>query len=171
MPNQLNNKAVHCPHCGAAPGQPCKTNSGGKRRAEHSERLHLVYALANPENNFYRAEAERYRMKHPGVQVGAVVCAPSRAQALWYGLPYNQVAYESEHGRDTSVEGGAEHGVACSHPLCRTATSQGCGCACGGVNHGRDSGSAVEDEEPTMSLSELEAQLVLPAKVKRKPKQ
>ena len=166
MPRRsYNTRAVHCPHCGARPGQPCRSPGGDSRRVDHSERGRLAYALTFPTDapQDDRVAAEKYRLKHPGVQVGRIVCAPSRAQAAWYGLPYNQALYESEHGPDTSVEGSDEN--SCSHPLCRTATTPvaTCGCACAGANHGRD-GNAVEDEE-YVSASDLLAQFdKLPSK-------
>lgn len=107
MPSRnYNTRAVHCPHCGATPGHPCKAPGGDRRRVDHSERGRLAYALAHPMDALQgdRVAAEKYRLKHPGVQVGRVICAPSRAQALWYGLPYNQAVYELEHGTDTSME-------------------------------------------------------------------
>lgn len=164
-------KAVHCPHCGANPGKPCRDNSGGRRPVEHAERGRLAYALTFPMDapQGDRVAAEKYRLKHPGVQVGAIVCAPSRAQALWYGLPYNQRLYESEHGPDTGVEGSDEN--ACSHPLCRTATTPvaTCGCACAGANHGRD-GNTVE-EDVTEYVGESVDDLLAKLDVKVKPKQ
>lgn len=160
MPVQPNNQAVHCPDCGAKPGHRCKSPSGVSQ-IEHASRVHLVYALLHPEADFKRADAERYRLRYPGVQVGRIICAPSRAQALWYGLPYNQAAYEAEHGPDTSVEGSDEN--TCNHPLCRTAGTPvaTCGCSCAGANHGRD-GNAVEVEATEYvgeSVSELLAKM------------
>jgi hypothetical protein len=145
--------AVHCPHCGAQPGQPCKAPGGDTRRVDHSERNRLAYALMFPmDGGSSRADAERYRMKYPDVDVRAIVCAPSRSQAMWWnrwgrGLRYDRTLYESEHGPDTSGEGGDEN--ECSHPLCRTATTPvaTCGCACGGANHGRDGGGVEEEPE------------------------
>jgi hypothetical protein len=107
MPS-LDPQAVHCPHCGAEPGKPCRSPGGGPRDLDHGPRMHLVYGLAHPDANFYRAEAERYRMKYPDVSPYRITCAPSRAQVLWWNrwghkLHYNRKLYEAEHGPDTSI--------------------------------------------------------------------
>ena len=100
--------AVHCPHCQAEPNKPCLSPSG-KPRINHGERVHLAYALAFPESGFKQGEAERYRKQWPGVDVCVIVCAPSRAQVLWWNrwganLTYDEKAYEAEHGHaDTST--------------------------------------------------------------------
>lgn len=155
-------RAVHCPHCHAAPGEPCRSPSGEARNTAHNERLHLAYALMFPEANFYRAEAERYRLQHPDVEPTFVICAPSRRQALWWNqwgrnLIYNKSRYESEHGPD--IEGGGV--LPCSHPLCRTAATPAstCGCACDGANHGRDGNTAEDEGEVVISANELLEQI------------
>lgn len=100
-------QAVHCPHCGAEPGTPCKTPSG-KAQIDHAERMHLAYALVHPESGFKQGEAERYRKQWPDVQAQEVICEASAAQVRWWErwgrkLSYNRQRYESEHGPDRSI--------------------------------------------------------------------
>lgn len=99
--------AVHCPHCGVDPGQPCRSPSG-KPRIGHGQRLQLATALASTEVSYFRAEAERYRMRWPEVEVREIRCSPSRAQVRWWAkwgraMRYDRREYEREHGPDNSV--------------------------------------------------------------------
>lgn len=106
---RIDYKAVHCSECGAVPGQQC-TDSDGNQQMEHAERMHLAYAIEFPQANFNRAEAEKYRLKYPEVTAHEIICAPSRAQVLWWGkwgvkLRYDREAYEREHGHpDDSIK-------------------------------------------------------------------
>ena len=162
MPNHTYDpQAVHCPHCGATPGQPCRDSGGKPRQKVHGERNRLAYALMFPEADLGRANAERYRLKYPDVVVTRIVCAPSRAQVLWWSqwgrqMRYDRTTYEAEHGPDTGAN-------ECNHPLCRTATTPAaeCGCACGGANHGRDGNTVEEEGYVGQPVSELLAQMTV----------
>jgi hypothetical protein len=104
-----DDEAVHCPACEAEPGKPCRSPSGEIRRVFHSTRMHLAYAIVFPEANFYRAEAERYRLRYPDVEARQVWCSPSAAQVRWWArwgrsLHYDRKAYEAEHGPDESIK-------------------------------------------------------------------